>query len=89
MVLYLSHNKYPPQISSLIVIFLEKNNFDVIQDNELKMAIINTFNALKEETDKFQKEDLENTDLNKIRKTSKKGEKWDLIKIKNFWEKNK
>lgn len=60
--LYLSHNKYPPKISSLIVIFLERNNFDDIQDNEFKMAIISTFKALKEDTDKFQKEDLENTD---------------------------
>lgn len=36
------------------------------------MTIINTFKALKEDTNKFQKEDLENTDLNKIWKTSKK-----------------
>lgn len=56
--------------------FHERGNCDDIQDNEFKMAIINTFKALKEDENQFQNEDLENTNLNEIRQ----GRKWDLIK---------
>lgn len=56
--------------------FHERGNCDDIQDNEFKMAIINTFKALKEDENQFQNEDLENTNLNEIRQ----GRKWDLAK---------
>lgn len=64
-------NSAPP-----LVMFHERGNCDDIQDNEFKMAIINTFKALKEDENQFQNEDLENTNLNEIRQ----GRKWDLIK---------